>query len=147
MKTGDFWILSFILLIFAGIMFQISGDYGISRDEPDYFFVGERDFHYLLTGNPALLDHYYYDGKYDFEAKDHPFFRTRLFGRQPPPFAYILSAASCTFFYRILGWFNPLEAHRLINKVFMLILVVSVFYFTRGVWGRRAAYLSILFLI
>ncbi len=146
-RLVDALVLSLIVLVFAGMMIQIAGDYGISRDEPDYFFVGERDFHFILTGNSSLLDHYYYDGKYDFEAKDHPFFRTRLFSHQPPPFAYILSAASCSIFYRWLGWLDPFQAHRLINKILMLILIVTLFYFTKGLWGRLAGYFSIAFLI
>ncbi|MBI4436386.1 MAG: glycosyltransferase family 39 protein [Candidatus Omnitrophica bacterium] len=142
---NDFLFLSFIVLVLIGIMVRISGDYGISRDEPDYYFVGERDFHFILSGNPKLLE--YYEGSYPFEVQDHPHFRTRHFMHQPAPLAYMLSAASCNLFYRGLGWFTPLEAHRLVSKVLVLALIAGMFYVTKSLWGRKAAALSVLFLI
>ena len=132
-----------IVLVYLLITSGIINDYGITIDEPQHFAVGEKYFHFYQSGH---LD--FYDDQP--VIKNHPDFHNRQLQLQPyimPPFANILSAATCFLFFQTLAIFDPISAHHLIMPILVAILLIFLYSFVKKQTDSFTGLVSVLALL
>jgi len=138
----SYFSLSLICTIVVIVFIRLLPSYGITFDEIENMGVGHKTLNFYLTGHLNYAD--------DLPIlPDHPYIYTdilKLPAVHPWPFPNVISAISCQVFHN-LGWLSVIDAHHLANLPFILLLILSFFWFVSKYFGRLEAILAILILL
>ena len=136
-------IAATITTVYLLIAIFIVSDYGITTDAPGDFRVGHKYLHFYLTGDLNFSDN-------TPVIEDHPNFTTRASVETPYhhwPFVNILSAVTCTVFFRWFGLLDPIAAHHVIGPIITSVFLFILFIFIEKHWGRFIAVISVMAII
>jgi dolichyl-phosphate-mannose-protein mannosyltransferase len=158
-----------VAAIFLGVFFATLGDYGITWDEAENFYIGDRNLQFFTSFDRSWvtfpesdsqtsgtaranldtygpeIERFHEASRNDFRRETHTRLadRSLAFGWPYPPVANTASALTETALFRWTGLLDPTPAHHAAIGLMWAVLLIAIYRFTWRLSGHTAALVAV----